>query len=403
MFTIKSNKILKKFAAFFVTVFIFGLLISLFSQKREAEPVFSPVTTLSFTKDGRTFSPDDFILNMGLSSALGSIKIDTLPEGKLLFDGKEVGKGFSFSVYEASLLSYEPRDNTYAQFQLSGGDRSVVCSLYLCDNLNNAPVSENISLKTAKTVALFETLPVFDKNGDDTEIKLTRKAKKGSLNFNGTDFSYTPYPSSKGEDSFTYIVSDEYGNYSKEYRVDIEIKSIDSSHLYDDMQGKSGYASAVFLSESGLLRGETKAGLHLFSPDEEVYFEDLAVMLSDITGVSEHFTPCLSTGLVSDSETESYLKPYIKASLSSGIITDFSPATTLTKEEAYTYAAKILGLPESERTSKVFPNIHEIGSDALPYYLRLYEKGFITLSDIKDPDSTFTKNDLARLIYKITA
>jgi hypothetical protein len=340
---------------------------------------------------------------MGLSSALGSVEIDTIPEGRLLFDGEEVGEGFRFSVYEASLLSYEPKGNTYAQFQLSSKDKLVSCSLYLCEDSNSAPVSENISLKTAKTVALFETLPAFDRNNDDMEVKLTKKAEKGTLSFNGTDFSYSPYPNSTGEDSFTYIVSDEFGNYSKEYRVDIEIQNINSSHLYDDMAGKSGFASAVFLSESGLLRGEKKAGIHLFSPDKEVCFEDLMVLLSDISGVSQDFTPCFSTGLASDTETEDYLKPYIKSALSSGIITDFSPKTPLSRKEAYTYTAKILGFPEASPTSNVFPNIHEIDSDSLPYYLRLYEKGYITLSDIKDPDATFTKNDLARLIYKITA
>ncbi len=403
MFTIKSNKFLIKFLAFFVIVCTFGMIFNSFLKKTEAEAVFSPTATLSYTNSGRTFSPDDFILNMGLSSSFGSVEIETLPEGRLLFDGEEVGEDFRFSVYEASLLSYEPKDNSYAQFQLSGGDKSVSCSLYLCEDSNTAPISDNISLKTAKTVALFDTLPAFDKNNDDMEIKLTKKAEKGTLSFNGTDFSYSPYPSSKGEDSFTYIVSDEYGNYSKEYRVDIEIQNINSSHLYDDMAGKSGYASAVFLSEAGLLRGEKKAGLRLFSPDEEVFFEDLMVLLSDISGASEDFTPCFSTGLASDPETKDYLKPYIKSALSSGIITDFSPNTSLTRKEAYTYTAKILGLPEASRTSTVFPNIHEIDSNALPYYLRLYEKGYITLSDVKNPNSTFTKNDLARLIYKITA
>ena len=403
MFTIKSNKFLPKILAVFVTVFIFGLLFNGILKKEDVKSVFSPTATLSYTQNGRTFSPDDFILCMGLSSEFGSVEIETLPEGRLLFDGDEVGEGFRFSVYEASLLSYEPKDNSYASFQLSSKNGSVSCSLYLCDDSNTAPVCENISLKTVKTVALFETLPAFDKNNDDMEIKLTKKTEKGTLSFNGTDFSYSPYPTSYGSDSFTYIISDEYGNYSKEYRVDIDINKVNETHLFDDMNGRSGYASAVFLSESGILTGEKKAGLNLFSPDQEVCFEDLMVLLSDISGASEDFTPCLSTGLASDNETEDYLKPYVKSALTSGIITDFSPGTSLTRSEAFTYAAKILGLEEASPTSNIFPNIHEIDSEALPYYLRLYEKGYITLSDIREPDATFTKNDLARLIYKITA
>lgn len=358
---------------------------------------------MSFTESGRSFSPDDFLLGLGLSGgASGAISVSALPSGKLTFDGQEIGEGFSFSLIEAPLLRYEPRDNETDFFTVTLQNETVTVNLVKCDATNSAPDCENLSLETVQSVSLIDTLPAFDSDGDKMTVNLLSSPQKGTLSFTGTDYTYSPYPNESGRDRFSYVITDCFGNYSPEYTVTIKIGEAESKHYYSDMTGKSGYMASVKLSEEGILAGEQIGSLRLFYPDRGVGIGELMVVLSDVTGKNSEISPTLSTGLSSDPDTEDYLKPYIKAALSDGIITDFSPDKTLTKKEAYSYAAKILELSdEADLTSDVFPNIGEIDSEYISDYMRLFQKGYITLSDIQNPNTEFNRNDLARLVYNI--
>jgi hypothetical protein len=351
----------------------------------------------------RRFSKDDFLLNIDLKNSGASVlSFASLPKGSLKFKGKEVLEGQMVSFGEIEKLSYYSESESSDFFNIKIGNTISLISMVAADEKNSAPFGKSFSLKTASGISVKENFPIFDSDGDSFEIRITKRPEKGILEIDGLSFCYTPFPNEKGKDGFYFIATDEFGNYSSEYTASLEIGSVSSEHRYIDTSSYSGAFAASKLSEKGIFQGENIGGLKIFQPDKAVDTGKYILLLDNLLGYLSPPTVCFDTGLSSNEETKDYLKPYIKTAADLGVIEDYNPSTPLSKEKAYYYAAKMLGLEKGEPTSILFPSLSLINPDYLPAYLRLLENGYIPYLDTENPTADFTRNDMARLLYNIS-
>lgn len=399
----KGKVIYLGITALFMLIFLLSLFFDL--KKETSLPVMavSDGFSLSFIPgEKRIFDCKDFLLNSSICSAGTTIlTVDTIPKGILTFDGTPIKEGDSIPVADISKLCYQSDSDSQDFFTLSAANFRTTVNMIPCRKGNLAPKGKNISFSSTHNITIRESFAVFDADGDEISIRITKPPEKGLLLVNGDSFNYTPFSKEKGSDSFSFVASDCFGNYSDEYTADISIEAALSSHHYSDTSGHSGAFAALKLSEKGVFGGEQIGSLRLFHPDKIVETGEFLMLLNTVTPVLETPTICFDTGLSSNEETKDHLKPYIKAAVDMGLITDYSPSNAISKEIAYHYAATLLKLPPSGKTSVIFPSLSLCSPEYIPSLLRLYEAGYVTFEDLKNPKSDFTRNDLARLLYAI--
>ena len=135
----------------------------------------------------------------------------------------------------------------------------------------NAPIAENLELKTYKNVSVGGLLSAFDAEGDVLKFEITTHPIKGEIELadNGS-FIYTPAENKKGRDYFGYKAIDSEGNLSQEATVIIRIEKQKSDICYSDMKGRAEEFAAVELAEKGIFVGEKIGSDYCFFPEKDV-------------------------------------------------------------------------------------------------------------------------------------
>ena len=215
-----------------------------------------------------------------------SVKIVTVPkstEGTLMFAGRRVGEGTVIKRKNIGALVFIPatKDVGECRFKFSidgvadGGEIDFV--IKFLEKVNYAPstgdATEAVSLTTQRAIALHGTLGGFDTEGDELEYVIIKYPEVGSvqlLDKNTGDFLYTPPTSFVGESEFTYVVRDEYGNFSKPSTVPIKVTERMCEADYKDMKNDVGECAAVALTAIGAVDGRLIGDGVYFCPDDTV-------------------------------------------------------------------------------------------------------------------------------------
>lgn len=245
------------------------------------------------------FEASDFEEALGVSE-LNSVVIRTLPmasDGKLMLGSLEVMRNQTISRANLSALRFVPtgtgRDAAFV-FEAGGeASYSVTCTLRILEKSNYAPTSAGVdedrfTLRTFKNIAVYGTLPASDPEGDGLTFEVVSYPKKGLLALTDRDdgqFVYTPVKNYAGKDSFTYTVTDEYGNRSDEMTVTIRISSSEHGTVFEDMIGHWGHYSAIRLSDLGIMTGKVEGEKNLFGPDEPVSRAAFLAMTMKAAGI----------------------------------------------------------------------------------------------------------------------
>ena len=158
----------------------------------------------------------------------------------------------------------------------------------------------------------------------------------------------------RGDDSFTYIVRDEWGNYSAEATVRIEIDEAAADLVFADMDGHWAHNAALVMAAEGAMEVETK-GINLyFNPEEEISREDFLVTVMKVLGAGE-IEPC-KTVFADDSDISESASGYIARAYKLGIIKGsneggllfFKPQNSVTRAEAAVILNAIIGADEPD-------------------------------------------------------
>ena len=309
-----------------------------------------------------TFNDADFKQAYAITD-FDSVRIDSIPSssvGTLLVAGRRVKEGQTIKRRNVAAMVFVPASSEVKEasfeYTLSYGSVNTpgTCEIKFIDKVNYAPKvpeekESSLSIKTQSEISVYGRLDGYDPEGDTLEYIIAMYPKNGYLTFTDKDagtYKYTPTNSFTGYDSFTYVLRDEYGNYSEPREVGIHIVERMSNEVYADMTDRSEYNAAVAMSALGVMNGKTVGDGMYFMPDETVSRAEFVAMAMKASGMRADSS--LSRTFFDDNtDIPTALVSYVATAQRLGIVNGdfteaglvFEPNRGVTKNEA----ARIIG------------------------------------------------------------
>ena len=372
-----------------------------------------------------TFSDADFKAAYAITD-FDSVCINSIPssnEGTLLLAGRRVKQGQTVKRKNVAALVFVPAsaDVTEAKFNYTlrrGGTESTgTCEMKFIDRVNYAPEAPaekeaSLSLTTQAEISVYGRMEGSDPEGDRLDYIIAAYPKNGLLTITDKEnggYKYTPVDAFTGYDSFTYVLRDEYGNYSEPREVGIRIVERMSNEVYADMTNRSEYNAAVAMSALGIMSGRTVGDGKYFMPDEAMSRAEFVAIAMKATGIRADSS---LTKTFFDDNTDipigliSYVATAQRLGIIDGDLTEaglvFEPNKGITKNEAAKIMTRILGLKTSDEDEIYFDNasvsVSARGSVAAMFTLGIFDGSIeeFTGTDI------VTRADAAEYLYRIT-
>lgn len=371
-----------------------------------------------------TFSDSDFKSAYAITD-FECVSIDTLPssnEGTLLLAGRRVKEGQRVKRKNVAALIFVPssREVSAASFDYTltygGVDTAGKCEMKFIDRINYAPKvpeekESSLSVTTQTEISVYGRLEGSDPEGDKLEYIIAMYPKNGALSFTDKEtgaYKYTPTNNFTGYDSFTYVLRDEYGNYSEPREVGIHIIERMSNEVYADMTNRSEYNAAVAMSALGIMSGKTIGDGKYFMPDEAVSRAEFVAMAMKASGMRAD-SSLTKTFFDDNTEIPTALVSYVATAQRLGIVNGdyteagliFEPNRGITKNEAAEIITGILGLKTSEEDGIYFENA------SVSFSSRASVQAMFTLGifegDIEDFSGTdiVTRAEAAEYLYRM--
>ena len=250
-----------------------------------------------------------------------------------------------------------------------------------------------------------------DAEGDTLCYVIIKYPEVGSikvLDENSGEFVYTPPADYTGEDSFTYVARDEWGNFSKPCEVSISVTERLSEVVYTDMKNHKDYNAAVALTAVGAVDGRLIGDGVYFCPDDTVTKAEFLTMAMKCAGVSVDST--LTEVYFDDADKipapmMSYVATAAKMGIAEGYFNGeellFSPNSPITKYEAAMIMSALTDVSyEGEipvfKDTDTFP---VFASDAI--YEMCYLGVFDSDSDLIEANAVLTKCQCVSYLYKM--
>lgn len=343
-------------------------------------------TDLTLTKTGLVaheivFSPLDFESMLGVGR-LSSITVLTLPDpavGVLYLETTPVMKNQVISRESLSALKFVPVTDAEGDCSFVFGTVStsqplaLSCVLRLSNGLNFAPEATEKggqALATLSGIPVWGELAATDPEGDGISYRITDYPVKGTLRMTDRSdgiFCYTPVDGYVGEDRFSYVAVDEYGNASEEVTVHLEVEENTTNISYCDMSGNPALLPAMKLAQNGVMIGETIGAMAYFCPEQTVTRAEFLAMTLCSAGVDVP-TKGDATAFVDDGEIPDHLRRFVSYAKKMGYISGdtsdgtgrFEPNRAITYAEAAVMLKNVLNLTASG-THSVFAE-----EDSLP-------------------------------------
>lgn len=313
------------------------------------------------------FTPTDFAQAVGLAD-FTSLTVTSLPpaeDGALYLGETKLKEGQTIRQSMLKYLTFRAADAAVSSsdFTFSLPEKyalaDLTCSLVFLDRINEAPVSAPegalASVSTFRNVAVSSHLPASDPENDRLTYRVVKAPGKGTLElFDAAsgDFRYTPDKNYTGKDSFSYVVCDEYGNYSKLATVNIRIAKNKSGISLADMTGSGKESAAVSACAEGYMQAASVGGTLYFEPDRAVsraefvascldaakidtslYKKEAASVFDDRGDIPQKYLPAVCTAL---------LAGFLEPSAENERILD--PMGAISRAEASAIGARVFGL-----------------------------------------------------------
>lgn len=353
-----------------------------------------------------------------------SVKIVTVPkstEGTLMFAGRRVGEGTVIKRKNIGALVFIPATKDVGEcrftFTIDGvaDGKELDFVIKFLEKVNYAPkadgVAEAAALTTQRDIALHGKMSGSDSEGDKLEYVIIKYPDVGSIRLsdkNSGDFLYTPPTSFVGETEFTYVVRDEYGNFSKPCTVPIKVSQRMCEVSYTDMRGDAGECAAVALTAIGAVDGRLIGDGTYFCPEDTVSKAEFLVMAMKCMGI----TPDKSlTSVYFDDKDEiaSPMMPYVATAAKLGIINgefdgerlNFHPNEAITKYDAAIIMSNLSDI-EYENSVAVFADNETYPVWAEDAITEMCAAGIFEPTDnLIKADTVMTKRASVMALYKL--
>lgn len=367
-----------------------------------------------------TFSKDRFASAMNLSE-IDCITVKKLPDGRhgTLYLGNEaVVEGQRITAASIALMSYEEASTgigKQASFEFTVNDEAypIVCNIYMINAVNYSPTVTTASLaslnkKTYKDVSIKGVLAAHDPEGDELTYEIIRYPTHGTVRIDDKNlgtYTYAPANSYMGNDSFSYVVKDKYGNYSGGAKVSITVSAPGTSAVYSDIIGDPLYTHAISMTECGLMNGVQVGNYFYFEADRQVTRAEFVMTAMNAIGIKS-VPDTEYTGFFDDKDIPDEMKGYVALAYSKGYISGikqdgdiyFRPNEPITLSEASVIVSNMIGY-KAPVVTPTFADADKIPSFASEAIESLYTLGILEFPDkTVSADSLVTRGEMARML-----
>ena len=310
------------------------------------------------------FSATDFKQAMGITRFEG-ITLTALPaeeEGTLCFGGQPLTAPVTVPRASLDSLTFVPCDKEVreAAFRFTcdsyAGGAEITCAIRFAEELNHGPTVSDVvasrAVSTFRETPAEGTLCATDPEGDALEFIVIDYPKNGTLTLTDAalgEYRYTPDGGFSGEDAFTFVVRDIYGNYSTPATVTVTVEAAEDITCYRDLIGSAVSLPAIALERENIMLGTLVGDDMYFSPDEEPTRGEFLVMAMKAAGHAPRGG--LSHTVFDDDEgIPEGIRPYVATAQEAGFILGkltgeglvFAAEETITRGEAAVILATIL-------------------------------------------------------------
>lgn len=367
-----------------------------------------------------TFSKDRFASAMNLSE-IQYITVKKLPDGRCgtLYMGNEaVAEGQKITAASIGLMTYEEASTGFGkqasfEFTVNGEAYPIVCNIYMINAVNYCPTVTTASLaslnkKTYRDVNISGVLSAHDPEGDELTYEIIRYPSHGTVRIDdktlGT-YTYAPAESYTGNDSFSYVVKDKYGNYSGGAKVSITVSAQSTSAVYSDILGDPVYTHAISMTECGLMNGVQVGNYFYFEADREVTRAEFLMTAMNAIGI-KNVPEAEYTGFFDDADIADEMKGYAALAYSKGYISGikqdgniyFRPNEPITLSEASVIVSNMIGY-KSPSVTPTFADADKIPSFASEAIESLYTLGILEFPDnTVGADALMTRGEMAQML-----
>ncbi len=348
-----------------------------------------------------SFNKEDICRAMNLSS-IAYITLTALPapgDGTLFVGAAGAAVGQTIPAEGLSLLSFaaarpDAPCEAEMRFTVNGSGYEVNCRLCLLESINYTPtvaLAPELSLEvlTFCDIPVMGSLSSYDPEGDELTYEITSYASHGRvvLNDNHTGcYTYTPAQGYVGKDAFTYVVRDQYGNYSTSATVSVQVSAMPSSLTFADLSGKDCAAAAISISASGYMNGTRVGNEDYFRPDSGMTRIEFLVTAMNVAGILP--SPSENTDISCYSDADAIpeaMRPYVALALKNGYLAGrtegvFSPYGEITRAEAAVILSNIIGYA-TNTTVSAFADSDSLPAWAVPALTSLRALGLLTSPD----------------------
>ena len=367
------------------------------------------------------FSDTDFKQGLAITDfdSITVTKIPSSTEGTLMLAGRRVSEGMKIRRKNIASLVFIPTDKDVAEssfkFKISpyADENEIEFKLKFTDKINYEPELDDASptsILTQRDITIYGKMKASDKEGDEICYMVVKYPENGTLEVldeKTGEFRYTPSLSFVGEDEFSYVARDAWGNFSELGTVSVSVSERLSEIEYRDMKNSESYNAAVALTAMGIMDGKMIGDGVYFMPESGVSRAEFVSMLMKALDIKADST--ITESFFDDNDSiPKGLVSYVGTAERIGLITGkfdngkliFAPNENITSYEAANMVMKAIG-DELEISVPTYLE-SEIPVWARSDTFALCSLGIIDkdFSEIKK-DSLLTKEECAALLYKL--
>ena len=354
-------------------------------------------------------------LNISDFESITITEIPSSTEGTLVYGGRRVIAGRVIKRKNIGLLSFIPASESVSEARFtftvepSSSGAAVECIMKFVDKVNYAPKTDDTPVvNTQSNIAYFGRLKGTDPEGDALEFMVVSYPKNGELTIEGNSgkYSYRPYDGFIGKDKFTFVVRDQFGNYSELETVNIKVSERMCDTVYTDLEGRSEYNGAVAMTAMGIMSGKIVGDDVYFEADKAVTRAEFISMAMKVMGIRADST--LGESFFDDNnDIPKSLRPYISTAarigLAKGDFVDgkllFRPNEEITNYEVAKIIATLCNMAPSEEVQEYMK------AEGVPVWARESVSAMYTLGifdiDNTAPDALATRANVADYLYKM--
>lgn len=374
------------------------------------------------TGNALDFSADRFACALNLSK-VDSITVTDLPNtacGGLYIGSEGVSVGQRIKASDIALLTYEEAGNGLGKsacfkFRVNDSAYDICCNINMIEDVNYSPTlsltpASSLVCETYRDVIACGVLSAYDPEGDEMVFEIVKYPENGRVCLESESmgtYTYIPSASYTGDDSFTYVVYDEYGNYSESKEIKITVSAPAISTVYSDLLGDGLYVHAISVTESGLMNGIQVGDYFYFEADREVSRAEFIVTAMNAIGI-KNVPEVSNTVFADDDEISPEMKGYIALAYSKGYISGknvdgvlcFDPDEIIKMSEAAVIVSNMIGYAKP-KVAPVFADANEIPEWSESAIESLHTLGILELPDMKAcANDTVTRGDMAKLLNR---